>query len=83
MELITSSSFAVLAESDFLMKLLSCSRRDSSSPQKAGLFGDPVIVKSVPTAYKKDAPMGRPFYMELITRFELVTSSLPRMRSTD
>ena len=31
---------------------------------------------------QKDFPCGKSFCMELMTRFELVTSSLPRMRST-
>ena len=31
---------------------------------------------------KRTSRLGDPFYMELMTRFELVTSSLPRMRST-
>ena len=42
-----ASSFAVLAEGDFLTKSPSCSRRDSSFPQKAGLFGVPPFVGSV------------------------------------
>ena len=44
-----ASSFAVLAEGDFLTKSPSCSRRDSSFPQKAGLFGDPEYVRQAGT----------------------------------
>ena len=44
-----ASSFAVLAEGDYLTKSPSCSRRDSSFPQKAGLFGDPEYVRQTGT----------------------------------
>ncbi|MBQ6337061.1 MAG: hypothetical protein IJI50_07510 [Ruminococcus sp.] len=53
MELITSSSSAVLAEGDFFLKSPSCSRRDSSSPHRAGRVGDPDAIKSASTTNEK------------------------------
>ena len=79
MELMTSSSRAAL------LAAVRCDRSRIASPlllsPKSGGFRGPLyFIASGMAAHKKSTLMGA-FFMELMTRFELVTSSLPRTRS--
>ena len=54
----------------------------SVQPSAAALVRTAFDCSNLSIAKKKAHPFGRAFFLELLARFELATSSLPRMRST-